>query len=224
MRAQNDDSPTTVPPRIRRLRAGVRSPGDAEGIGPEDRRHDERFEGGDLSHADLSDVTFERCDLVGLSLHQADLRAATFGESRLERIDAPVLSAPRSVWHDVVLAGSRIGSAELYESAWRSVELVDCKLGYVNLRGATIRDLRFTRCTVDELDLTGAQTLRVAFEGTSVDHLVLAGARLTHTDLRGATLRRITSIERLAGATVGPSQLVEMAPLFAAELGIRVED
>ncbi|MBD7997907.1 MULTISPECIES: pentapeptide repeat-containing protein [Oerskovia] len=223
MPAQTDSS-TTLPPRFKRLRPGVRTAGDAADVGPEDRRHDERFEGGDLSHADLSDVTFERCDLVGISLHQADLRAATFSEARLERIDAPVLSAPRSVWHDVVLAGSRIGSAELYESAWRSVELVDCKLGYVNLRGATVRDLRLTRCTVDELDLTNAQATRVAFEETSVDHLVLAGARLVHTDLRGATLRRITSIERLAGATLSPSQLVEMAPLFAAELGIRVED
>ncbi|MFJ4107068.1 pentapeptide repeat-containing protein [Oerskovia enterophila] len=214
---------TTVPPRIKRLRAGVRTPGDATVLGAEERRHDERFEGADLSHADLSDITFERCDLVGLSLHQADLRAATFSESRLERIDAPVLSAPRSVWHDVVLDGSRIGSAELYESGWRSVELVDCKLGYVNLRGATVRDLRLTRCTVDELDLTNAQATRVAFEDTAVDHLVLASARLVHVDLRGAALRRITSIERLAGATVSPAQLVDLAPLFAVELGIRVE-
>ncbi len=214
---------TTVRPRIKKLRAGVRTPGDAAGLGPEEPRHDERFEGADLSHADLSDITFERCDLVGLSLHQTDLRAATFSDSRLERIDAPVLSAPRSVWHDVVLDGSRIGSAELYESAWRSVELVDCKLGYVNLRGATIRDLRLTGCTVDELDLTDAQATRVAFEGTSVDHLVLASARLVHVDLRGATLRRITSVERLAGATVSPGQLVDLAPLLATELGIRVE-
>lgn len=215
---------STVAPKIKRMRAGVRSPGDAAGLGPEERRHDERFEGGDLSHADLSDITFERCDLVGLSLHQADLRAATFSETRLGRIDAPVLSAPRSVWHDVVLEGSRIGSAELYESGWRSVELVDCKLGYVNLRGATIRDLRLTRCTVDELDLTNAQATRVAFEDTSVDHLVLASARLVHVDLRGASLRRITSLERLAGATLSQAQLVELAPLFAAELGIRIED
>lgn len=222
MPVQNESS-TTLPPRIKRRRAGVRSPGDATDIGAEDRRHDERFEGGDLSYVDLSDVTFERCDVVGLSLHEADLRAATFSESRLERIDAPVLSAPRSVWHDVVLAGSRIGSAELYESGWRSVELVDCKLGYVNLRGASVRDVRFTRCTVDELDLTNAQATRVAFEDTSLEHLVLAGARLTHTDLRGASLRRVTNLDGLAGATVSTAQLVDLAPLLAAGLGIRVE-
>ncbi|MBE7699133.1 pentapeptide repeat-containing protein [Oerskovia sp. Sa1BUA8] len=223
MPAQTESS-STVPPRIKRLRAGVRSPGDATEVGAEDRRHDERFEGGDLSHVDLSDVTFERCDLVGISLHQADLRAATFSESRLERVDAPVLSAPRSVWHDVVVAGSRIGSAELYEAGWRSVELVDCKLGYVNLRGATIRDVRFTRCSIEELDLTNAQATRVAFEETSVDHLVLASARLAHTDLRGAALRRVTNLGGLAGATLSTAQVVELAPLFAAGLGLRVED
>ena len=81
----------------------------------------------------------------------------------------------------------------------------------------------FEDCTIDELDLGGVTATRVAFPGTTVKTLDVTRATLTHVDLRGLDFRAVHGLEGLAGATVNDMQLAELAPLFAAQLGIVVE-
>jgi uncharacterized protein YjbI with pentapeptide repeats len=117
---------------------------------------------------------------------------------------------------------SRVGSAELYDGQWRSVRFADCKLGYLNFRHSTLEDVLFTGCQFDELDLTGATLSRVAFVDCDLATLTVTGARLKDVDLRGARLRAITGLAGLSGATIDETQLVELAPLLAAEAGLTV--
>lgn len=137
---------------------------------------------------------------------------------------APVFSAPRSRFRDVAVTGSRLGSAEFYESGWQSVHFINCKLGYVNLRGASLQDVLFTECSIDELDLGGAKLNRVSFVGSQAASIDMTGARNSHVDLRDLEIRSITGVEGLKGATINPYQLTELAPFFATQLGITVEN
>jgi uncharacterized protein YjbI with pentapeptide repeats len=183
-----------------------------------------RFAGVDLDGRDLVDVSFTECALTDVSAHDADLRASRFVETTIDRLIAPVLRASRSHFRDVRIAGSRLGSLELYDSGLQSVHLVGCKLGYVNLRGAELRDVQFTDCTIDELDLGRARATRVAFRDCRIASLDLTGATLSHVDLRGLALQQLTGIEGLKGATLDSSQVALLADLFAARLGIDVVD
>ncbi|QAY60147.1 pentapeptide repeat-containing protein [Microbacterium protaetiae] len=182
-----------------------------------------RFEGGDVSGDDLSGLAFSECELISVTAHETQFRAARFVSTRLERMNAPVFLAARSTFRDAEIVRSRMGSMELYESDVQEVTISGSKLGWVNLRAARLRDVRFTGCTIDELDLSGAQLARVAFEDCVVETLRLDGARLTHVDLRGLDMHVIAGVEGMRGATLSHTQATLMAPLFAEHLGIKVD-
>lgn len=157
-------------------------------------------------------------------MHATELRGASFLDTRIARLNAPVLSAARSRWRDVELDASRVGSAELFESQLTSVHISNSKLGFVNLRGAKLDDVLFTNCTIDELDLGGASVSRVAFVDSQLRNLDVTRATLNSVDLRTLELRSITGLEGLRGATINSYQVAELAAVMAQNLGIRIED
>ncbi|MET1051501.1 MAG: pentapeptide repeat-containing protein [Mycetocola sp.] len=219
---------TTHPPRVGSRdsldRAAVhRSAGDAASIEADEERELEFFTDVDLSGRELTGLTLRECAFDGLDLDDANLRGARVIETVLSAVHAPVLRMSRSTLRDVVLERSRLGSAELFDTTWNAVRISSCKLGYVNLRGSTLTDVIFEDCTIDELDLGGVTATRVAFPGSSVTTLDVTRATLKHVDLRGLDFRAVHGLEGLAGATVNEFQVAELAPLFAAQLGIVVE-
>ncbi|MDN6331632.1 MAG: pentapeptide repeat-containing protein, partial [Micrococcaceae bacterium] len=120
------------------------------------------------------------------------------------------------------LARTRIGSAELHGAGLRSVLFDGGKLDLVNLRGAKLKDVLFRSMIIDELDLGAVQAERVAFQDCRIGMLSLHGAKLKDVDLRGAALAGLSGVGGLRGATVGELQLQDLAPLLAAEAGLRV--
>ncbi|WP_157000940.1 pentapeptide repeat-containing protein [Agromyces laixinhei] len=210
------------PPRIDEIVAGELLEGDIADLGAGDRVEGMQYRGGDLSERDLTGVTIGECELVGVSAHDTLLRGAVITETVIERLEAPVLRAPRARRRDVLVAGSRIGSVEFYDNNWQSVRFVGCKLGFVNLRGAELRDIRFTDCTIDELDLGDARAERIALEHCDVRSLDVTGAKLGDVGLRGLDLAPIAGLEGLKGATMDGMQVALLATSFATHFGIRV--
>ena len=80
----------------------------------------------------------------------------------------------------------------------------------------------FEGCEIDSLDLRGAELEAVTFIDSRVDELNVAGSTLSAVDLSGARLRTLVGVESLRGAIIGHSQLVDLAPLLAAQLGLEV--
>ena len=192
------------------------------GLGPEDRRALERYADADLSGADLARASFSESAFDRVILHEADLRGVHLVECRLQQLDAAALGVRRSSWRSVTMSGSRLGALEAYESTWRSVEVSESKVGYLNARGATWQDVTFRGCVLDELDLAGARLTRVAFPECRIGTLRLTGTTLTDVDLRATRLEVVVDLAGLAGAWVSEQQLIELAPLLAAQLKIRV--
>lgn len=180
---------------------GVRS----EGLVWEGRRR--------LSSARMCDLTVTDWNAWGMSLV----------ECSLEQLDVVSMAAADSRWRAVEVRQSRIGSAELYDAVWDGVHFVGCKLGFLNLRGARLTDVAFTDCVIDGLDLMRATASRVAFQGSRIARLDSSGARLVEVDLRGARLGELGSVEGLRGASITLEQLLDLAPVMAARLGIRVD-
>ncbi|WP_084125005.1 pentapeptide repeat-containing protein [Demequina sp. NBRC 110054] len=194
-------------------------PGD---LGPHERCDGLRFIDLDLGDRDLTGATLSECELLGCDLHETRLNLARVVETRIVRANAPVLKAPRSAWHDVRLDSSRLGAVELYEAEVDTVAVTGSKLSFVNLRGAKLKDVLFEDVVIDELDLSQATAERVAFRDCRIDTLLLHGARLTHLDLRGTELHTFGGLESARGAIVSPEQLLDLAPVMAAHLGIDV--
>ena len=81
--------------------------------------------------------------------------------------------------------------------------------------------MTFEGCEIGSLDVRGAELQSVAFEDCRVDELDVAGATLSKVDLSGARLRTLVGVESLRGAIISHEQLVDLAPLLAAQVGSR---
>ena len=197
---------------------------------------DERFADGDddleavelrgFSRTSLSWPTRRRLDssrVSGLRVEQWRAHGLAMAETVLERVELVSLHAADSGWRRVEVCDSRIGSAELSGSVWRSVHFSGCKLGYLNLRDAQVNDLQFTNCLIEELDLMRSKVTRVAFSNCRLGRLELTRSTLADVDLRGAQLSDVGDLAGLSGATVSLEQLLDLAPLMAARLGVKVE-
>lgn len=214
----------TQAPRIGEVRLTDLDTGDPADLARGVRIDGSSYRAIEAEQIDLSHAVVMECQFSDVGADEADLRSTRLRDSRIEHARFPSLRGARGDWRDVRIEGARIGSAELYENSWAAVHFVDCKLTYLNLRGSTLRDVAFTRCTIEELDLGGARLQSVAFLDSSVQILDVQRAELADVDLRGAQLHRITGLDRLAGTTVTPSQLYQLAPLIAADFGLLVED
>jgi len=115
-----------------------------------------------------------------------------------------------------------LGANTLIGATLTDVRIRGTHLGYVNLAGAELKDVIFEGCEIDSLDLRGAKLEAVTFIDSRVDELNVAGSTLSAMDLSGARLRTLVGIESLRGAIIGHSQLVDLAPLLAAQLGLEV--
>ncbi len=216
----------TKAPRTPQLRFGelagdvVRSFVDAEGDDLEDVS---------VAELEVSDLRWEvrrrlaGSQVSGLTCHTWKAAALTLNSCRLDRLDVVALSVPNAGWFNTEVVGSRIGSIEAFDANLRQVAFTGCKLGYVNLRGAELADVSFTDCVIEDLDLGRAHASRVSLAGCRITRLELANSKLRDVDLRGATLGDVGTPEGLRGATVSVDQLLDLAPILAARLGMIVE-
>ncbi|WP_312181568.1 pentapeptide repeat-containing protein [Arthrobacter sp.] len=212
------------PPRIATIKLPALEKGNPDDLRPHERYDGESHVGGDLSGRVLDGISFSECELISTTAHEASLRNARFLDTRLERFNAPVLTAPGMILRDVEIDASRIGSAEAFSSEWNSVSVSGSKLDFLNLRGSVLKDVAFSDCVIGELDLVGAKLTRVSFANTRINTLALDQATLEHMDLRGADIHGISGIGSIRGATLSGLQLMEMAPMLAEHLGINVTD
>lgn len=180
------------------------------------------LDGLDLTGQDARQARFVDCAVHHCTLDAVRLGGAHLVESSFVEVRADVLDVPDAEWRDVTLTDCRLGAVRAFGGDLVRVTVVGGKIDYLNLRDATIRELRIVGATVDDLDLAGATARDVVVQDSRVRRLDLTGARLTATDLRGADLSHIDGLAGLAGATISEDQLVALAPLLAAHLGVVV--
>jgi uncharacterized protein YjbI with pentapeptide repeats len=176
---------------------------------------------------------------------QIDASHARFNESALSRVmfAGGTIAQTRftSVWlRQVGMTGTSVSGTnwqdgEVIESAWAGVEAIwlqarrvtfeNCKFDVVNWRSATLREVTFRDCVLRDNDFGEATLSSVDFPGSRVDGLLLHNARLDRVDLRAAASLSVAGgIDAMRGATISSGQLLDLAPSFAAALGLIVED
>ncbi|WP_226985936.1 pentapeptide repeat-containing protein [Brachybacterium sp. FME24] len=214
---------TTKKPVLSRLTLSALEHGDVDELEEHGSYEGLSIEGADLSGRDLTGATFTECEFVGVTAHETVLQSSRLIETRIERLNAPVLDATRSTWRDVEMTGSRLGAWDIYDAQVRSTRIVGSKFDWINLRSSTLEDVLFEDCMIEELDLNGAVATRVSFLNCRAGSVSLAHARLQDVDLRGLEMGAISNLEGMAGATLDAQQVTALAPAFANHLGIRLE-
>ena len=150
------------------------------------------------------------------------MRRARLVGSLLAEMRGTTVDFSDSTWRDSLVSGSRVGAMSLIGATWTGIRVRGCKLGFVNLAGARFENVVFEECEIGGFDARAANLISTSFVDCAIDELSIAGATLVAVDLSGARLRSLIGVESLRGAIVSHDQLLDLAPLLAAQLGVEV--
>jgi uncharacterized protein YjbI with pentapeptide repeats len=176
----------------------------------------------DFAGQDAPDVRFLECRLQRCGFDGASMRRARIADSLLNDVHAATVDFADTTWRETQMRGGRLGAVTLVGATWTGIRIRGTHVGFMNLAGAHLQDVQFEGCEIGSLDARGAELQSVAFVDCRVDELNVAGATLARVDLSGARLRTLVGVESLRGAIISHEQLVDLAPLLAAQVGLEV--
>lgn len=178
----------------------------------------------DFTGQDAGDARFMECRLEGCCLDGLSMRRVRFLGSLLAEVHGATVDLSDSTWRDARVSGGRLGALTLAGASWTGIRLRGSKIGFMNLGGARLEDVVFEGCEIDSLDARAAQLHSVAFVDCSINELNVTEATLSKVDLSGARLRSLVGVDNLRGAIISHEQLLDLAPVLAAQLGLEVRD
>lgn len=155
--------------------------------------------GSRLEHLSLADRELNACNLANVQARGAAVTRATIETSRLTGIHLP-----EATLRDVTIQGCRVDLASFGFSRLTRVTFEDCLLAQTDFLEAQLESVRFHHC-----DLTRAD---------------FRGARLKLCEFRRNKLIDLQGVQSLRGAALEWLDIVEMAGVWAATLGIAVLD
>jgi uncharacterized protein YjbI with pentapeptide repeats len=204
-------------PALEPFRGGELEPdGDYDGL---------EFRELELVGQDGGGARFMDCALTGCAMDETRLQHARVLDSVLTGIRGVGTDLAESTFRDVELIDARLGGVQLHGAVLERVVVRGGKIDYLNLRTAKLKDVVFEGCVLVEPDFAGARLERVEFVDCVLKEADLSSAVLKDVDLRGAgELGIARGVDRLAGAVISSVQLMDLAPVLAVEMGIRVED
>jgi uncharacterized protein YjbI with pentapeptide repeats len=164
---------------------------------------------------------------------ELEIRGDDFSGSRLEgasftRCSFDAIEADVARWRGVsaratAFRDSRMTGIQLNEAMLREVVFEQTRLDMANFRLARLERVTFRDCSLNEADFGDARLDSVRFERCRLRGATFRDASCRSTDLRGCSLEDIDGAGGLAGATIDPVQLMELAPALARHLGLVVE-
>jgi uncharacterized protein YjbI with pentapeptide repeats len=170
---------------------------------------DVSFKASRLANVDLSGAVLERlwlshCELSGCNLANLQATAARLQKTRISDSRLTGIAFAEATLSDVMFSGCRVDLAAFGFAQLQRVTFADCVLAQSDFLETRLQHVRFYDC-----DLTGAD---------------FRGARLQACELRRCNLSAVEHVSGLRGASLEWPYIVELAGVWAAELGIGVLD
>lgn len=166
----------------------------------------------------ILDTQFIQCDFTGTDFSNGHLSKVSF-----DTVNAPQLQLHDSGLQDIDITHSRLGGIQAYATNWQRARITESKIEFLNLRDSKLTRMQFENCAITELDLTGATLKNVVFKNCTIGKLIMTRANCTQVDLRGADLGSVTDFAGLKGTTMSLPQFIDLAPDFAAILGVHLK-
>lgn len=178
----------------------------------------------DLSGAvDLAHAFLEQCVLAA-DAEIVDLTGATLLDVDIPGPRLAALNLRDAGIRRLRIQGGRIGTLDLSAARVDEVELRDLRIDYLNLGGAKGTDILVAGCALRTLDMPQAVLTRVRFDDCRSDEVDSRGLRAVDVDLRGLDALAYLDASSLRGTTLTTFQVQQLAPTFAAGIGIQVRD
>lgn len=165
----------------------------------------------------------EGCKFSGVQLAGAVLDKLQLSDALAINIEAAGLRAPEAAFLRLTAQHSRFTGADMGAAQLEDCTFEDTKFDEAGLRFAKLKRVRFKNCVLRNLDFSNAKLSHVSFSDCDLDGVNFSGTTCAAVDLRGETLTNIKGVMSLKNVIVTSDQLVQLAPMLAAEVGLNVE-
>ncbi|GAA1083981.1 pentapeptide repeat-containing protein [Nocardiopsis composta] len=162
---------------------------------------------------------FDRTRLAGLALRRGEVSDAEFRGA-----DLAGARFQDGVFSTAAFLRSRLTGASWTECGLREVLFEGCKADLASFRFSRFARVVFRDCDLREANFQRADLRGARFEGCRLDGAQFSGASMAGTRFTGCELHGIGGATALSGAVVGGSDAQSLLRVFAAALGVTVQD
>lgn len=160
----------------------------------------------------------EAVDLTGAALDRLEMT-----DSECVRLEGAALRAYKANMLRVRLSESRLTGAEFAEARFEDCTFKNVKFDEAGFRFASFTRVRFENCMLRQADFSNAKFLHVTLTGCDLENASFVSVSCRHVDITTEDLMLVKGLLGLKGATISEMQLMQVAPLLAAELGFHIK-
>ncbi|CAN5176281.1 pentapeptide repeat-containing protein [soil metagenome] len=195
---------------------------------------DDFFKGEDsVTEVHVKDMVFSSSDLGAKSIEQSLFETSDFSgveaprfyisDTMLKNCNFTVTKFPESSWMRVAIKSGRCSGLDISNSTLRHVEFTNSKLEFVNFRFSKLENVAFENCVLNDVDFYDAKLKNVQFINCTIQSITFAQSKMDNVDVSQSTIERINGVSSIKGVIISHDQLLELAPYFAAEAGIKIK-
>jgi len=192
--------------------------GEAEGVVEIDRSLAEGVDFAGATRIAVDASRIEGATLTGLRLDKLEMTDVV-----CTKLESAALQAYKANLLRVRAMDSRFTGAEFAEGHFEDCVFRGVKFDEVGFRFSTFKRVRFENCMLRQADFSNAKLTQVTFTGCDLEAASFVSATCRDVDVTTEDLTAVKGILGFKGATISEVQLLQLAPLLAAELGFRVE-
>lgn len=151
-----------------------------------------------IDRLEVTDGKFVNCDFAGINWNRVRIERVTF-------------------------TGCRFTGAQLRDVSALDARFVDCQMRLASLTVSSLVRCAFESCDLGETNFHETTIKRSTFRGSDLTMADFSDAKLATTLFTGGCgLGSISGLEALRGAELEWPDLAELAPLLAAQAGIKL--
>jgi uncharacterized protein YjbI with pentapeptide repeats len=180
--------------------------------------------GVDLNGVSAKNLLFESSKISRGSFLSAELDSAQLVSVVVEDCEMSGLLTPFSTFQRVEFKSCRMTGWQAGEGLVEDTLFDGCKMDLVSFRFGKLKSVIFRSCLLRAADFHGCSFTDVSFEKCDLAGAEFRQCSVASLDLRTSEIAKIRYVEGLKGATIEPSQLMDLAPLLARSAGLKVTD
>ena len=167
----------------------------------------------------IDGVVFENGEISSSKLRKSTLADVEFQNCLLFGTDFD-----GSGWLRVTFTGGMSSGLVVTDSTVQDVRFTSTKLNLANFRMSRLKRVIFSNCDLSDADFQGTVMRNVIFKNCDLTGAEFSGSISEGVDLRSSNISMIKGVSSLKGATISIDQMVGIAHIMAAELGLDVQD
>lgn len=157
------------------------------------------FEPGSYRYIDISDCTLTNCILNTVICFRSSLVRTEIDKGQMTG-----LQLPEGNFLDFTLKNSRANLSNFRNSKFKLCHFLETDLSEADFSGSKFNKVRFENCMLDKVDFSNCTFDNVEFIDCSL-----------------STINGLTSFK---GVSISEQNLIEISPILASELGIKIQD